>query len=75
MAVDQDFNQNLDLARLDTSAWAFNEDLTHMQLVPKSHVLALYGCRANPLLHRLYLDHDIIFYFLDNIEKNKQKSK
>ena len=24
-----------------------------------------------PLLHRLFLDHDIIFYFLEIIEKNK----
>ena len=23
----------------------------------------------NPSLHWLFLDHDIIFYFLDNIEK------
>ena len=27
----------------------------------------------NPLLHRLFLDHDIIFLFLDNIEKNQEK--
>ena len=27
------------------------------------------GKMVNPLLHRLFLDHDIIFLFLDNIEK------
>ena len=29
----------------------------------------------NPLLHRLFLDHDIIFWFLDNIGKIKEKIK
>ena len=29
----------------------------------------------NPLLHMLFLDHDIIFFFLDNIEKNQEKLK
>ena len=29
----------------------------------------------NALLHRLFLDHDIIFYFLDNIEKIQEKFK
>ena len=27
----------------------------------------------NPLLHRLFLDHDIIFLSLDNIEKHQEK--
>ena len=27
----------------------------------------------NPLLHRLFLDHDIIFLFLDNIKKSRKK--
>ena len=29
----------------------------------------------NPLLHRLFLGHDIIFYFLDNIEKVQENFK
>ena len=29
----------------------------------------------NPILHRLFLDHDIIFQFLDNMEKNQEKCK
>ena len=28
---------------------------------------------VNPLLHRLFLDHDITFFFLDNIEKIQEK--
>ena len=30
---------------------------------------------VNTLLHRLFLDHDIIFLFLDNIEKMQEKLK
>ena len=30
---------------------------------------------AISLLHRLFLDHDIIFLFLDNIEKIQEKFK
>ena len=30
---------------------------------------------VNPLLHRLFLDHDIIFLFLDNMEKIQEKVK
>ena len=33
----------------------------------------IYCHSFNPLLHRLFLDHDIIFYFLDNIEKIQEK--
>ena len=29
----------------------------------------------NPLLNRLFLDHDIIFLYLDNIGKNQEKFK
>ena len=29
--------------------------------------------QINPLLHRLFLDHDITFLFLDKIEKNLLK--
>ena len=29
----------------------------------------------NPLLHMLFLDHDIIFLFLDNVEKIQEKFK
>ena len=29
----------------------------------------------DPLLHKLFLDHDIIFYFLDNIKKIQEKFK
>ena len=31
--------------------------------------------QINPLLHRLFLDHDIIFLFLDKIEKIQEKFK
>ena len=34
-----------------------------------------FCCFFNPLLHRLFLDHDIIFYFIDNIEKIQEKFK
>ena len=34
-----------------------------------------YGTDINPLLHRLFLDHDGHFLFLDNIEKNQEKFK
>ena len=30
---------------------------------------------VKPLLHRLFLDHDIIFYYLDNFEKVEEKFK
>ena len=33
------------------------------------------GNSNNPLVHGLFLDYDIIFYFLDNIEKNQEKFK
>ena len=29
----------------------------------------------NPLLHRLFLDHDIIFYFQTTLKKNQEKFK
>ena len=34
--------------------------------------LSLHFFHLNPLLHRLYLDHDIIFYFKTTLNKFKK---
>ena len=46
-------------------------------MVTKSQILAglPLNLDINPLLDRLFLDHDIIFYFLGNIEKIHDISK
>ena len=36
--------------------------------------LAAQGC-VNPLLHRPFLDHGIIFYFYTTLKKNQEKFK
>ena len=42
-------------------------------LADDSHEISSLIRLLNPLLNKLFLDHDIIFLYLDNIEKNSQK--